>query len=102
MQKQVAEDIRMIFNAPNREKAEIYLAEIFEKNARSPRNRLTGCRSTFLKVSLSLLSQLLSGNPPVRTGREFELPNAWRGLARKSNVGPGLHACFRMRVLVCF
>lgn len=31
MQKQVAEDIRMIFNAPSREKAEMYLAEIVEK-----------------------------------------------------------------------
>jgi transposase-like protein len=33
MQKQVAEDIRMIFNAPSREKAEEYLAEIVEKYA---------------------------------------------------------------------
>ena len=33
MQKQVAEDIRMIFNAPSREKAEMYLAEIVEKYA---------------------------------------------------------------------
>ena len=33
MQKQVAEDIRIIFNAPSREKAEMYLAEIVEKYA---------------------------------------------------------------------
>jgi len=33
MQKQVAEDIRMIFNAPSREKAEEYLAEIVKKYA---------------------------------------------------------------------
>lgn len=33
MQRQVAEDIRMIFNAPSREKAEMYLAEIVEKYA---------------------------------------------------------------------
>jgi putative transposase len=33
MQKQVAEDIRMIFNAPSREKAEEYLVEIVEKYA---------------------------------------------------------------------
>jgi putative transposase len=33
MQKQVAEDIRMIFSAPNREKAEEYLAEIVDKYA---------------------------------------------------------------------
>jgi putative transposase len=34
MQKQVAEDIRMIFSAPNREKAEKYLAETVEKYAK--------------------------------------------------------------------
>jgi transposase-like protein len=33
MQKQVAEDIRMIFSAPSREKAEQYLAETVEKYA---------------------------------------------------------------------
>ena len=31
MQKQVAADIRMIYNAPSREKAEMYLAEIVQK-----------------------------------------------------------------------
>ena len=34
MQKQVAEDIRMIFSAPSREKAEEYLAETVEKYAK--------------------------------------------------------------------
>ena len=33
MQKQVAADIRMIYNAPSREKAEMYLAEIVQKYA---------------------------------------------------------------------
>ncbi|MBE0410518.1 MAG: transposase [Anaerolineales bacterium] len=101
MQKQVAEDIRMIFNAPSREKAEMYLAEIVEKYAHIAPKLADWRRSISLKVSLSLLSQLLSGNPPVRTGSEYEPPIAWNGSARKSNAELELHACFRMRVLVC-
>ena len=81
MQKQVAEDIRMIFNAPRREKQRYIWQKLLRNVLRLLQYWLTGWRSISLKDSLSLLFQL-------HIGSEFELPIAWRGSPRKSNAGP--------------
>ena len=82
MQKELAADIRMIFNAPNREEAEVFLRKVVAKYAKK----------------VAQLADLLEANIPNWLSN-FEFPQKhWRRIRttnglerviRRSSAGPG-------------
>ena len=83
MQSEVAADIRMIFDAPDRATAEAYLVKVAEK----------------YRASASRLSEWMTGNIPEGLA-VFAFPTAYRRLLRTTNGVERLHREVRRRARV--
>lgn len=83
MQSEVAADIRMIFDAPDRSTAEAYLAKIIEK----------------YRTSASRLSEWMTSNLPEGL-TVFSFPASYRRLLRTTNGVERLHREVRRRARV--
>jgi len=83
MQSEVAADIRMIFDAPDRATAEAYLVKVAEK----------------YRASASRLSEWMTGNIPDGLA-VFAFPMAYRRLLRTTNGVERLHREVRRRARV--
>lgn len=83
MQSEVATDIRMIFDAPDRATAEDYLVKVAEK----------------YRASASRLSEWMTGNIPDGLA-VFAFPTAYRRLLRTTNGVERLHREVRRRARV--
>lgn len=83
MQSEVAADLRMIFDAPDRATAEAYLVKVAEK----------------YRASASRLSEWMTGNIPEGLA-VFAFPTAYRRLLRTTNGVERLHREVRRRARV--
>jgi len=83
MQTQVAEDIRSVFNAPDRATADAYLAKIVQKYEKSA-SRLSTWMATNIQEGLTV----------------FSFPGAFRTLLRTNNCVERLHREVRRRARV--
>ncbi len=96
MQKQVAEDIRMIFNAPSREKAEMYLAETVEKYAQiAP--RLADWMEVNLPEGFSFFAFPVAHWKRIRTSNCLErVSQEIKRRTRVARVFPNESSCLRL------
>jgi Transposase and inactivated derivatives len=96
MQKQVAEDIRMIFSAPSREKAEEYLAETVEKYAQiAP--RLADWMEVNLPEGFSFFAFPVSHWKRIRTSNCLErVSQEIKRRTRVVRVFPNESSCLRL------
>jgi transposase-like protein len=96
MQKQVAEDIRMIFSAPSREKAEEYLAETVEKYAQiAP--RLADWMEVNLPEGFSFFAFPASHWRRIRTSNCLErVSQELKRRTRVVRVFPNESSCLRL------
>ena len=77
MQKEVAADIRMIFNAPNKAQAEAYLAEVVKKyeNVAPRTGGLDGSQFTSRFFILRVSSGALEKDPDIQLPRKSQSRN---------------------------
>ena len=96
MQKQVAEDIRMIFSAPSREKAEEYLAETVKKHAKvAP--RLADWMEVNLPEGFSFFAFPASHWKRIRTSNCLErVSQEIKRRTRVVRVFPNKSSCLRL------
>jgi putative transposase len=96
MQKQVAEDIRMIFSAPSREKAEEYLAETVKKYAKvAP--RLADWMEVNLPEGFSFFASPASHWKRIRTSNCLErVSQEIKRRTRVVRVFPNESSCIRL------
>lgn len=96
MQKQVAEDIRMIYNAPTREKAEVYLAETVQKYAKiAP--RLADWMEVNLQEGFSFFAFPIAHWKRIRTSNCLErVSQEIKRRTRVARVFPNEISCLRL------
>jgi putative transposase len=96
MQSEVAEDIRTIFNAPDRTTAEIYLAKAVEKYQKAA-SRLAGWMVTNIPEGLTIFSLPAAHRRLVRTTNGVErLHREIRRRARVVSIFPNQASCLRL------
>jgi putative transposase len=96
MQAEVAEDIRTIFNAPDRATAEVYLAKAVEKYQKSA-SRLATWMADNLPEGLTLFSFPTAHRRLIRTTNGVErLHREVRRRARVVSIFPNQASCLRL------
>jgi putative transposase len=96
MQAEVAEDIRTIFNAPDRATAEVYLAKAVEKHQKSA-SRLATWMADNLPEGLTLFSFPTAHRRLIRTTNGVErLHREVRRRARVVSIFPNQASCLRL------
>lgn len=96
MQAEVAEDIRTIFNAPNRSTAQIYLAKTAEKYQKNA-SRLAEWMTTNIPEGLAVFSFPSDHRRLIRTTNGVErLHREVRRRARVVSIFPNQASCLRL------
>ncbi len=96
MQAEVAEDIRTVFNAPDRATAEAYLAKAVEKYQK-PASRLAGWMAANIPEGLMIFSFPAAHRRLIRTTNGVErLHREIRRRARVVSIFPNQASCLRL------
>ncbi len=96
LKAEIVADLRMIFNAPNRNTAEAYLAQMVEKYAKSA-SRLADWMEQNIPEGLTMFSFPVAGQRRLRTTNGLERPSReLRGWTRVAGIFPNEAACLRI------